>query len=173
MTERNQFPRLFTQAVDWVLHREGVESDDPRDRGGHTRYGISARAHPDLDIPNLTRNQAVAVYFRDYWQAGACASLPPVVGLCLFDGLIQHRPKTARRLIQQALGVTPDGLFGPVTRQAAKLADPDAFLVQYLSHRAQLYRDLSLQPSQADFFRGWLVRLFSLQQFIQETTERA
>ena len=49
---------------------------DSRDPGGETKFGISKRAHPDLDIANLTRDQAGAVYRRDYWDRLRCFDLP-------------------------------------------------------------------------------------------------
>ncbi len=58
----------FTKAVEVVLRREGAFCDQPADRGGKTNYGISQRQYPDLDIANLTEEQAIAIYRRDYWQ---------------------------------------------------------------------------------------------------------
>ena len=48
----------FDKALALVLHHEGPFSSDPRDPGGPTKFGISQRAYPSLDIPNLTAEAA-------------------------------------------------------------------------------------------------------------------
>lgn len=165
MTETDRSD-VFQLAVGWLFGVEGGYADDPDDRGGRTRFGISARSYPDIDIRALTPEEAAGIYRRDYWDAFQCGRLPPAMAAALFDAAVQHRPKTARRLLQRGLGVVADGLIGPVTRQAAAMEDPLAFLPIHLSHRAVLYRDLAAQPSQAKYYRGWMRRIFSLQQFI-------
>ena len=38
-----------------IIKAEGAEyTDDPVDRGGKTKYGISQKRYPNLDIKNLT-----------------------------------------------------------------------------------------------------------------------
>jgi hypothetical protein len=63
------FPDDFQKAVDDLIDNwEGGYVCDPADPGGETKYGISARSYPGVDIENLTRDQAIAIYFRDFWQ---------------------------------------------------------------------------------------------------------
>ena len=59
----------FDIAFEELILVEGGYNDDPLDRGGKTKYGVSQRAYPDLDIPNLTLADAKAIYKRDYWDA--------------------------------------------------------------------------------------------------------
>jgi len=56
----------FDRAIDFVLKWEGGLTSDT---GGLTKYGISQKAYPDLDIANLTLEQAKAIYRKDYWDA--------------------------------------------------------------------------------------------------------
>ena len=157
---------VFAVIVDHALELEGGYVCHPDDPGGETRFGISKRSHPDLDIAKLTRDDAMAIYQRDYWRAGCCEPLPPALGCFLFDSLVQHRPRTAKTLLQDAVGVKPDGLIGPVTLAAAKAADPEAVLIDAFTARALLYHELASQPSRAAFAKGWFARLAKLQQFI-------
>lgn len=151
-------------AAAWVLSAEGGYVDDPVDRGGATKYGISQRSYPDLDIQALTRAEALAIYARDYWHAYRCGDLPPALGLLLFDGVVQHRPKTAVQIFQMAVGVRADGLIGPVTLQAGQHASLEYVLDAVLVRRADLYVTLvGANSSQARFLDGWLARLFRLQ----------
>ena len=48
----------FDEAFDTLIGHEGGYSNDPRDPGGETRYGISKRAYPDVNIATLTLEQA-------------------------------------------------------------------------------------------------------------------
>lgn len=58
----------FDDAFKLVVGEEGNYSNDPRDAGGETKYGISKRAYPHLDIANLTLDQAKEIYWTDYWS---------------------------------------------------------------------------------------------------------
>ena len=58
----------FERAIDKTLAWEGGYVNDPKDPGGETKYGISKRAHPDVDIKNLSREKACAIYKKHYWD---------------------------------------------------------------------------------------------------------
>jgi lysozyme family protein len=48
----------FDLAVEFVLRHEGGLVHNPHDPGGTTNFGISQRAYPEVDIGNLTRDEA-------------------------------------------------------------------------------------------------------------------
>jgi len=52
----------FEVALNFVLKWEGGYVNDPRDSGGETKFGISKKAYPNLDIKNLTQQQAGEIY---------------------------------------------------------------------------------------------------------------
>src|SRR5690606_28008981 len=54
----------FRRAVEVVLKHEGGYVNNPSDPGGETKYGISKRSYPELDIANLTQEDAIAIYYR-------------------------------------------------------------------------------------------------------------
>ena len=58
----------FKDIINNVLQSEGGYVYDKDDPGGETKYGISKRAYPDFDIKNLTKDDAKAIYLRDFWQ---------------------------------------------------------------------------------------------------------
>jgi lysozyme family protein len=60
----------FDRAMTKMLAHEGGStfSNDSNNRGGATRYGISQKAYPDIDIQNLTKQKARDIYRRDYWS---------------------------------------------------------------------------------------------------------
>jgi lysozyme family protein len=59
----------FNIAVKLVLvHEGGYTPGLPGDPGGETNFGIAKRWHPNLDIKNLTPEQASAIYHKEYWS---------------------------------------------------------------------------------------------------------
>ena len=52
----------FTEAVSVVFKHEGGYVNDRNDPGGETNMGISKRAYPDLDIKNLTQDDAAEIF---------------------------------------------------------------------------------------------------------------
>ena len=66
----------FARAIERVLEHEGGFVDNPDDPGGKTRWGISQRAYPFLDLSTLTREGAIALYRRDAWTPIRGDALP-------------------------------------------------------------------------------------------------
>lgn len=81
-----------------TLNIEGGLSTDRSDPGNYrpdgtfvgTKFGISALAHPTLDIVNLTKEQALEIYRRDYWQGSGADKLPWPLNLLHFDAYVQN-----------------------------------------------------------------------------------
>ena len=72
------YPDDFKKACDDLIDNwEGGYVFDPDDPGGMTKYGICARSYPSVDIKNLTRDQAVAIYYWDFWQKYNLETLYP------------------------------------------------------------------------------------------------
>ena len=66
---------FFGHAITTTLQHEGGYVNDPADPGGETRYGISKRAFPQVDVKTLTLQQAKALYKVFYWEKGPHLSL--------------------------------------------------------------------------------------------------
>jgi lysozyme family protein len=94
----------FEQSVAQVLRHEGGYVNDPNDPGGETKYGISKKAYPNVDIKNLTIDGAKAIYKRDYWDAINADSLPPAVRYAAFDTAVNMGVGIARRFVQESGG---------------------------------------------------------------------
>ena len=165
--DTQHYPTAFKTAFAHLLILEGGFVNDPDDKGGVTHYGLSTRANPEIDIASLTQAQAQGIYWEKYWCANHCDQLPQPLAFALFDGVVNHRAITARRLLQKALGVNPDGVLGPVSLRVAAKADGKQTLSRYFAARANLYHQLiQANSSQAKFAMGWFKRLFKVQQFI-------
>ena len=75
------------KAFKFVLRWEGGDryTNDPKDPGGETKYGISKRAHPTLDIKHLTPEKALEIYLEKYWFPSGADDLDFPMCLLVFD----------------------------------------------------------------------------------------
>jgi len=80
----------FQYAVNLILELEGGYVDHPSDPGGATKYGISQRSYPKVDIKNLTRQQATEIYKRDYWNRVIQRVDDPRMRIMVFDSAVNH-----------------------------------------------------------------------------------
>jgi lysozyme family protein len=145
----------FDRAVELVLKWEGGYVNDPRDPGGETNFGISKRSYPAEDVRALTRERAIALYHRDYWQPIQGDALPPMLALAVFDAAVNMGVGTAIRLLQRTLGVPVDGVIGPQTLQAAA-RHADALAVR--TFQAQRVLQYAKMPTFPTFGFGWVAR---------------
>lgn len=145
----------FAPILDFTLAEEGGYVNDPNDPGGETRYGISKRAYPDLDIKGLTRDAAAKIYERDYWAAVRGADLPAPVAIVLFDSAVNCGVGSAIRWLQEICQVRVDGDFGPKTLAAALSRDPLRLAEHLLWRRLKYYATLKHFPTYA---RNWVTR---------------
>jgi hypothetical protein len=128
----------FDTHVAHVLKIEGGEVDDPDDRGGHTKYGISQRSYPKLDISKLTVDDAKEIYFKDYWMKIGAAALPEELRGVAFDAAINQGVGWTKRALKEAGG------------------DVRAFI----DLRRRRYEEIvAVNPSQKKFKKGWMNRL--------------
>lgn len=151
----------FDRAFSFVLKYEGGLSDNPLDAGGLTKFGISQRAYPMVDIRNLTEDQAKEIYQQDYWERCNCGDLPPALGFLLFDSAVNQGPTAAIRALQRALGVKADGVLGPVTIGAAMTNPLHESVAEFVARRALHYATL---PMLGTFGLGWFRRLAAAHQ---------
>lgn len=151
----------FERAVEIVLEAEGVLSEDARDDGGLTKYGISQKAYPALDIRALTRLQAIDIYRRDYWNRVRGDDLAWAFALPVFDCAVNQGAGTAVKLFQKALRVPADGDFGPKTLAVAHASQspPDAVLARFMAKRVLRYAE---HPDWPTFGDGWVIRCFTI-----------
>ncbi len=82
----------WQRSIAFVLKEEGGLSTDPNDPGNYvdgkfigTKYGISANAHPGVNIVDLTVEQAKDIYFKSYWIPSGASQLPFPMCLAVMD----------------------------------------------------------------------------------------
>lgn len=144
----------FEQAFNRLLSSEGGYINDPADPGGETNWGISKRSYPDLDIQHLTREDAMAIYKRDFWDVLG-EEAHPAIKFQVFDFAVNSGIATAIRKLQSAIGVADDGHFGPVSAAKLKAMDVSDVLMRFVAERLDFWRRLSTWPR---FGAGWAGR---------------
>ena len=148
--------QTFPDCIAHVLAAEGGLVNDPKDPGGVTKFGISQRSYPALDIRALSLDEAKAIYQRDYWAQIQGEALPAGLDLLVLDHAVNAGPARAVRLLQHLVGVPEDGLMGPVTLAGVAIADPQDLIARYSELRLDFYRDL---PTWRHFGAGWSRRV--------------
>lgn len=148
----------FDKAFEHVIGIEGGYSNDPKDPGGETKYGVSKRAYPDEDIKNLSIERAKIIYRMDYWNKIKGDDLPYPLNMFVFDAAVNQGIVPAIDMLQKTLGVARDGILGVTTIKAAQDARGQA-MSMYLADRALRYTGTR---NFDQYGRGWLRRLFVL-----------
>ena len=156
----------FDDALKDVLVIEGGLVDNPEDPGGITKWGISLRflqrINPDATaetICDLPYGRMAEIYREHFWEACKCDGLPAGLSLAVFDCAVNQGPPTARKILQRALKVKPDGHIGPVTLAAVLRADPHQVLKRFMARRAVRY---AVTANFDDFGYGWISRLMTI-----------
>jgi hypothetical protein len=132
----------FDAALAFTLQWEGGYSCDPDDPGGETNWGISKRTYPHLDIKGLTRDDAAAIYRRDYWDSLKLDGEFTPLDITLFDSAVNLGPWRALHFKRQA------GSWSGV-----------------LDRREAYYTALAEQkPWAKKYLKGWLSRCRALRE---------
>jgi lysozyme family protein len=127
----------FEKAIEFTLKWEGGYSNDPTDSGGETKYGISKRAHPNLDIANLTLEDAKDIYKKEYWDISGCDNLPEPFDMVVFDAAVNMGIGRSKTLLTAAKGWQ-----------------------DYLFLRLEKY--ISMRKQYPQFIFGWINRVMDL-----------
>ena len=93
----------FEIACNLTLGLEGKEkyTNDPRDPGGPTKYGIAGKYHPGVDIEHLTLEQAKEIYIKEYWIPAGCDDAPFPMDICMFDSQVNPQGGGNKELLEK------------------------------------------------------------------------
>ena len=152
--------KTFNEIIEQVLEHEGGYVNDPNDLGGETKYGITKRFYPELNIKELTEEKAKQIYKDDYWDKNRVESLPQNLWHIFFDMCVNMGRRTAVKILQRAAnskgrGIDVDGGMGPATLKALKGIETE----RVRAYRVKYYSDLvTKKPEQEKFYYGWYKR---------------
>lgn len=177
----------FLRAIQFILpHEEAfarghwgdenfvVAENVSGDSGGVTKYGIDASSHPGVDIRNLTRDGAIAIYARE-WQKYGIEALPEKIAIAQFD--VRVNGGHATKWLQHAINacrppvaglrniIVEDGVMGPATIVAANQCDQDAIVPYFIQQRDARFKSIAT-GARAKFLAGWEQRDRDLEKFL-------
>ena len=162
----------FSEAFKITIGHEGAYVNDPKDNGGETKYGISKKSFPRIDIKSLSLADAKSIYYKKYWSTrrGKLALLPKLIGIELFDTGVNMGIHTARKMLQEALNLLNrnetrfddlevDGWLGNATFKAIeKVSEKQLLKVLNGLQFTRYLKIVKKNHSQERFFAGWIKR---------------
>src|SRR6185437_4696234 len=152
-----------------LLAHEGGYTNDARDPGGPTNFGITVFDYrkyikPDAtaaDVRAMSIEQAKRIYRARYWDVQRCDELPPGVDYAVFDyGVnsgIGRSGKVLRRLLE--VSENSDAMEDAVIA-AARASDAAILVKAICGERLQFLRSLKTWPV---FGAGWARRVKEVQ----------
>lgn len=157
----------FDEVFDRLIGHEGGYVNDPNDPGGETNWGISKRSYPNVDIKNLTRAGAKAIYLTDFWLRIHADRLPGSIAFQLMDFAVNSGIETAVRYFQRAIGVADDGHWGPISQGVAEHTSESDMVMALNAERLDFMTRLKNWPNAG---RGWARRIANnLRYGVQDT----
>ncbi|MBB5210116.1 glycoside hydrolase family 108 protein [Microbulbifer hydrolyticus] len=152
----------FLEAVEKTIIREGGSkyTNDKDDPGGETKFGISKRAFPDLDIKNLTKPQAEDTYKTYYWDKIFGDQIQSqIIAENYFDTAVNMGAVTATKLVQVSLELEVDGIIGPNTLAALNNCDESLFLSKFTISKISRYASICNNDRvMSKYLLGWINR---------------
>jgi len=146
----------FDTIFDRVIGHEQGYVNDPNDPGGETKWGVSKRSYPNIDIKNLSREDAKRIYHRDFWMRINGGDLYDGVAYQLFDFAINSGVETAIRYLQRAIGVADDGIWGPRSQTALNGMTESDVIMRLSGERLMFMTKLVNWPHAG---KGWARRI--------------
>lgn len=127
----------------WPSDKSGQPSNDPRDPGGYTRFGIDQRSHPNVDVRDLTYPQALDLYAQD-WTTDGCETMAPKLGEVFYDAAVNCGLSRAKQFLAASTGWS-----------------------DYIDAREAFYRRLvKARPALSKFLPGWINRTADLRRYL-------
>ena len=154
----------WKQAFDLMLKSEGGYVHHPSDPGGRTNLGVTqatwenwvGRGSDEAEMRGLTPEKVEPMYKKKYWDAVRGDELPMGLDYLMFDFAVNAGAGRAIKTLQTAVGVTPDGGFGPMTMAAVQAVNPNELIERFSQAKEDFYRSLT---TFATFGKGWLNRV--------------
>lgn len=145
----------FEKAVAFTIKWEGGYVNDPDDPGGETKYGITKKSYPDIDIKSLTVDDAKEIYWNDYWLKSGCENLEPKTAVAVFDTAVNTGVGKTLQFLEKASGTD------------------DKKSIFLLNERENFYRNLAMNNSKfKKYLKGWINRINDLRKTLGLTSPK-
>jgi len=153
----------FRDCLELVLKHEGGFVNHKDDPGGMTNLGVTKKvweewighSATEKDMRELTPAIVAPMYEMRYWRTSYCEKLPRGLDLLIFSMAVNAGAGRSVKLLQDAIGVLPDGVIGPNTMARINEANVETLIDKFSEARTAYYKGLKLFPV---FGKGWLNR---------------
>ncbi len=168
------------KSLEQIFGHEGGYSSDKADPGNWTggvvgkgallgtKFGIAANSYPNLDIKNLTIEEAAEIYRRDYAAKVRFDELPSGLDHAMLDFAINSGPRRAVEFLQRILGVPDDGRMGPITVAEAQEANAKKTIAALCTARLAFLKGLRTWKR---YGKGWSRRVNDVKAFALKLSE--
>jgi lysozyme family protein len=154
----------WEKSFELMLESEGGYVNHPSDPGGMTNLGVTKRVWEEWvgresnekEMRSLTPEMVEPLYKRKFWDACKCDDMPSGVDYLVFDFAVNAGVGRSAKILQTAVGVTPDGGIGPITLAAVKAQEPAELVQKFSDAKEAFYRSLNTFET---FGKGWLNRV--------------
>lgn len=164
------------------IEHEQYYANIPGDEGAETYMGIARAIFPGWDgwilidaykkangpIPHNTHidrpeiDRHVLEHYREYWKKCGMNMIENFsIQYILFDFAV-NSVRTWAKKTQALLGVTTDGIIGRKTCAAINAQNPEHLFRIIKYYRINYYKKLAEKPNNAQFLKGWLKRIESI-----------
>jgi lysozyme family protein len=165
---------ILNKILDEIIDTEGGFVNNPIDRGGPTKYGITLRTLQSYkkgstinDLKNIDTYLAKDIYYGEYLVMPRINELPEFIHHIMLDMSINHGARNAVKILQKSLRrygyvTKPDGIIGSKTINLTIEACNNLknnILVTLVYTRNNFYKNIVINDrSQKIFLKGWLNR---------------
>ena len=184
---------MIDEIITDVLKAEGWDefTNDPADRGGPTKWGITQKAwsdcigHPatEQEIRDINESTARMFYGDMYIVGPGFDQLPKMLMPLVIDSGVNSGVRAASKWVQRAVGAKQDGFIGPMTIRQVQESNHVSTFLRIVSYRCKLYgrlvgRDKQLKAAQdagfklqARFASGWNNRVMGFLERLAQNIE--
>lgn len=157
---------LFVLVAEGALKSNGGQTNQHKDKGGLTRFGLSQKYNPEIDVTKITLESAVAHYHKKYYLLPHIDKLPHYIQPAVFSAYVNAGVDESIKFLQLSSGAAADGLIGNQTVRHVLGRNAHTLLADFLSRRGADYSLTAANDrSQSGYLRGWLRRTYLQQAY--------
>ena len=168
----------FDACLTLLLAHEGGYVNHPQDPGGMTNLGVTKRVWEEWtghevdekQMRALTPELVAPLYKRKYWDAVRADELVSGLDYAVFDVAVNSGPGRAIKILQDCVGATVDGGFGPATMALVKKvsSEPNKIIDLYCAKRLEFLQSLKTFET---FGKGWSRRVAEVKEKALKMTD--
>ena len=159
----------FETCLPLLLAHEGGYTNDPRDPGGPTNFGVTIfdyqkyvkRDATAADVRTMTVEDAKRIYRTRYWDAQRCDELPAGVDYAVFDYGVNSGIGRSGKVLRRVLGLSgKTSLIDDHVVSSARTANTRTLIAEISAERLRFLQSLRTWRT---FGNGWARRVADVQ----------